>query len=108
LDDSHKTSIINTAEKITKENIDSLNDKLALEWIEFAADEMIKNKDKEASTAIQNAASLLLVAIGKRFVKEVFNQLQKNFTPGQLPHLFVITTMANLTEANRKILIFMN
>ena len=69
---------------------------------------MIKNKDKEASTAIQNASSLLLVAIGKRFVKEVFDQLQKNFTPGQLPHLFVITTMANLAEANRNIFFYMH
>ena len=45
----------------------------------------------------------MLVMIGKKYVKEVFQQLQKNFIPGQLPHLFVLKTMANLAEANRNI-----
>jgi hypothetical protein len=49
---------------------------------------------------LQTASSDLLVAIGKKYVKEVFNQLQKNFVPGQLPHLFVLKTMANLAEVN--------
>jgi hypothetical protein len=51
--------------------------------------------------ALQTSASNLLVAIGKNFVKEVFGQLQKNFNPGQLPHIFVINTMAYLAEINR-------
>jgi hypothetical protein len=50
---------------------------------------------------LQTASSDLLVIIGKKYVKEVFQQLQKNFIPGQLPHLFVLKTMANLAEANR-------
>lgn len=52
---------------------------------------------------MQTASSDLLVMIGKKYVKEVFQQLQKNFIPGQLPHLFVLKTMANLAEANRNI-----
>lgn len=51
---------------------------------------------------LQTSASNLLVAIGKQYVKEVFDQLQKNFTAGQLPHIFVINTMAYLAEINRK------
>jgi hypothetical protein len=53
---------------------------------------------------LQTASSDLLVAIGKKYVKEVFNQLQKNFVPGQLPHLFVLKTMANLAEVNPNLL----
>ena len=52
---------------------------------------------------MQTASSDLLVMIGKKYVKELFQQLQKNFIPGQLPHLFVLKTMANLAEANRNI-----
>lgn len=55
---------------------------------------------------LQTAASNLLVAIGKQYVKQVFGQLQKNFVAGQLPHLFVVNTMAYLAEVNRKLIYF--
>lgn len=58
-------------------------------------------KDKDQPIFLQTSASNLLVAIGKKYVKEVFDELQKNFNPGTLPHLFVINTMAYLAEANR-------
>jgi hypothetical protein len=51
--------------------------------------------------ALQTSASDLLVAIGIKYVKEVFTELKKNFTPGQLTHVFVLNTMANLAEVNR-------
>ena len=54
---------------------------------------------------LESTASRLLVAIGKKFVNEVFQNLQKHFNPGQLPHLFILNTMAYLAEINR---IFVN
>ena len=61
-------------------------------------------KEKEGSASLQTSASNLIVAIGKKYVKEVFTQLQKNFVAGHLPHLYVLKTMANLAEINRKLL----
>ena len=50
---------------------------------------------------MQNAAHALLVAIGQRFVKLVFDQLEKNLSPVILPHLSVLNTMASLAETKR-------
>ena len=36
-------------------------------------------------------------------MKDVFTELKKNFTPGQLTHVFVLNTMANLAEVNRNL-----
>ena len=44
LTETHKVSIFNTIEKIVKENIDSLEEKLSLQWIEITSNEMIQNK----------------------------------------------------------------
>ena len=92
-----------TIENIVKETIDDVNEQNVLQWIELATNEMIKpiENQKEPTTFLQSAASNLLVAIGKKYVKEVFGQLQKHFNPGQLPNLFIIHTMANLAEINR-------
>ncbi|CAF0812872.1 unnamed protein product [Brachionus calyciflorus] len=100
LTDPHKSSIFNTMEKIIKDNIDELEESLALKWIEIASNEMIQNKEKDQPISLQTSASNLLGAIGSKFVKEVFSQLQKNFNPGTLPHLFIISTMAYLAEVN--------
>lgn len=44
LTETHKVSIFNTIEKIVKENIDSLDEKHSLQWIEITSNEMIQNK----------------------------------------------------------------
>ena len=49
---------------------------------------------------IQTAASNLLVAVGQRYVNEVFDQLKNHFHPGQLPQIYILNTMANLAEVN--------
>ena len=96
--------ILNTIEKIVKETIDELTEQNVMQWIELATNEMIKPQEnqKDQNTLLQSSASNLLVAIGKKYVKEVFGQLQKHFNPGQLPNLFIINTMANLAEINRE------
>ena len=54
------------------------------------------------SVYLQESSSHLLVAIGERYINEVFQQLQQHFTPGKLPHLYVVNTMADLAEINRR------
>lgn len=48
----------------------------------------------------QQAASSVLVAVGKRFIGKVMEELLSKFQPGALPHYFVVQTLANLAASN--------
>lgn len=48
----------------------------------------------------QQAASSVLVAVGKRFVGMVMEEMLGKFQPGVLPHCFVVQTLANLSISN--------
>ncbi|NXF73663.1 MROH1 protein, partial [Sclerurus mexicanus] len=48
----------------------------------------------------QRAASEVLVALGRRFVNRVMEELLGKFQPGILPHFFVLHTLADLAAAN--------
>ncbi|NWR96029.1 MROH1 protein, partial [Furnarius figulus] len=48
----------------------------------------------------QEAASAVLVALGRRFINRVMEELLGKFQPGILPHYFVLHTFANLATAN--------
>ncbi len=99
LTETHKSLIFNAMEKIVKDNIEKLSHEQALDWTVLAANEMTVVKDNRP-VYLQESASRLLVAIGQKYVDEVFKQLQKLFSPGKLPHLYVVNTMADLAEAN--------
>ncbi|NXI27713.1 MROH1 protein, partial [Sterrhoptilus dennistouni] len=48
----------------------------------------------------QEAASDVLVELGKRFLNKVMEEILGKFQPGILPHPFVLRTFANLATAN--------
>ena len=48
----------------------------------------------------QTAASNLLSTLGKKFPKEVLQELLTKFHTGQLPHFFVVSTLGQLATAN--------
>ncbi|NXU39820.1 MROH1 protein, partial [Drymodes brunneopygia] len=48
----------------------------------------------------QEAASSVLVEIGKRFLNKVMEEVLGKFQPGILPHPGVLRTFANLAVAN--------
>lgn len=48
----------------------------------------------------QRAASDVLVAVGKRFVGTVMEELLSKFQPGALPHCSVVQTLASLAASN--------
>jgi hypothetical protein len=59
LQDSHKALIFSAIEKIVKENIDSIDKSIALEWIEIASNEMIQNKENSKENNKENVPSYL-------------------------------------------------
>ncbi|NWY08107.1 MROH1 protein, partial [Nothoprocta ornata] len=48
----------------------------------------------------QQAASRVLVAVGRRFVNRVMEEVLAKFQPGVLPHYYVVQTFADLAAAN--------
>lgn len=48
----------------------------------------------------QQAASNVLVAVGKRFIGKVMEEVLSKFQPGALPHYYVVQTLANLAASN--------
>lgn len=50
----------------------------------------------------QQAASSILVAVGKRFTNQVMEEVLSRFQPGMLPHSSVLHTLANLSVSNGK------
>jgi len=48
----------------------------------------------------QTAASGVLVALGAKYCNEVMEEMLKKFQPGNLPHYFIVQTIANLSSAN--------
>lgn len=48
----------------------------------------------------QQAASDVLVAVGRRFVSQVMEEMLRRLQPGVLPHCFVLRTLANLSASN--------
>lgn len=48
----------------------------------------------------QQAASNVLVAVGKQFISTVMEEMLSKLQPGALPHYFVVRTLANLSVCN--------
>jgi hypothetical protein len=48
----------------------------------------------------QQAASTMLVSLGMRFPKQLMEELMKRFSPGTVPHYFVMKTMGDFASAN--------
>ena len=56
--------------------------------------------DQDVIPDLQNAASAVLVALGRRYCNHVMEDLLVKFQPGILPHFFVVETLGNLATAN--------
>ncbi|NWV41493.1 MROH1 protein, partial [Grantiella picta] len=48
----------------------------------------------------QEAASAVLVSVGRRFLNKVMEEILGKFQPGILPHPFVLRTFGDLAAAN--------
>lgn len=72
---------------------------LANDLRQLAVKEM--SSDKEVVPDLQGAASQVLVSLGMRFPNQVLEELMSRFTPGQLPHYFIMKTLGDFVIANR-------
>lgn len=48
----------------------------------------------------QQTASNILVAVGNKYINEIMEEILSKFQPGVLPHVFVVQTLASLSDSN--------
>ncbi|XP_059971564.1 maestro heat-like repeat-containing protein family member 1 isoform X2 [Mesoplodon densirostris] len=94
----YRTMILRVMETVVNRHIGELDKDLARASILLASSEM--TKVKELVCDWQQAASTVLVAVGKRFISSVMEEMLSKFQPGVLPHHFVVQTLANLSVSN--------
>ncbi|XP_054564362.1 maestro heat-like repeat-containing protein family member 1 isoform X1 [Eptesicus fuscus] len=94
----YRTMILRAMETIVSNHISELDKDTVRAIILLASSEMTKAKDLVSDW--QQAASSVLVAVGKRFVGMVMEEMLGKFQPGVLPHCFVVQTLANLSVFN--------
>ncbi|KAG8448641.1 hypothetical protein GDO86_015646 [Hymenochirus boettgeri] len=98
LSHAHRTIILRAMETIVKNSLTVLTKETAKMVILLASNEMTKSKD--IIFEWQQAASNVLVAVGRNFINTVMEEILVKFQPGILPHFFIIQTLANLSMAN--------
>uniref|UniRef100_A0A8C6VAA1 Maestro heat like repeat family member 1 n=1 Tax=Naja naja TaxID=35670 RepID=A0A8C6VAA1_NAJNA len=94
----HRVILLRAMEAVVKSNLAQLDKSTAKIVIFLASSEMTKSK--EAFPEWQQAASTVLVAVGRRFINQVMEEMLTKFQPGLLPHGFVVLTFANLSVTN--------
>uniref|UniRef100_A0A8D0NBN0 Maestro heat-like repeat-containing protein family member 1 n=1 Tax=Sus scrofa TaxID=9823 RepID=A0A8D0NBN0_PIG len=94
----YRTMILRAVETVVSSRIGELDKDVARTIILLASGEM--TRAKELVCDWQQAASNVLVALGKRFVGKVMEEMLSKFQPGLLPHYFVVQTLANLSVSN--------
>eukprot|EP00731_Ephydatia_muelleri_P026389 Em0018g489a len=85
-------------ERVTKEHIHSIPESLANELVTLGSAELTAVQDVVPDW--QEAASKLLITLGLRYAKLVFQELITKFQPGVIPHYFVLQTLGHLATTN--------
>uniref|UniRef100_A0A4W3GNQ1 Maestro heat-like repeat-containing protein family member 1 n=1 Tax=Callorhinchus milii TaxID=7868 RepID=A0A4W3GNQ1_CALMI len=97
----HRTVILQSMERIVKDNIRQVGQPLARKLISMASDELTRSD--EASSGYQDAAmNSLLVTLGSDFINQVLEELTDKLQSGVQPHFFVVRTLGDLALANPK------
>ncbi|XP_068382194.1 maestro heat-like repeat-containing protein family member 1 isoform X2 [Eschrichtius robustus] len=94
----YRTMILRVMETVVSSHVGELDEDVARASILLASSEM--TRVKELVCDWQQAASNVLVAVGKRFISSVMEEMLSKFQPGVLPHHFVVQTLANLSVSN--------
>ena len=96
----HRVILLQIMLSVSNMRRDEINPELAKGIISLCMDDMLK--EKEVIPDWQQAASDNLISIGQRFPDEVVEVLFAQFTPGSVPHYFVIKTLGQLFYTNCK------
>uniref|UniRef100_A0A674P4S4 Maestro heat-like repeat family member 1 n=1 Tax=Takifugu rubripes TaxID=31033 RepID=A0A674P4S4_TAKRU len=95
---AHRVVILQTIELIVGSRIEQISYPRIKSIISLASDEMTRSK--EVIPDWQQAASNILVAVGKKHINDIMEEILSKFQPGLLPHFFVVKTLASLSDSN--------
>ncbi|XP_023364135.1 maestro heat-like repeat-containing protein family member 1 isoform X1 [Otolemur garnettii] len=94
----YRALVLRAMEMVLSRHTGKLDKDTANIVIHLASSEMTKTK--ELVCGWQQAASSVLVAVGRQFINRVMEELLSKFQPGVLPHCSVVQTLANLAVSN--------
>ncbi|XP_047399899.1 maestro heat-like repeat-containing protein family member 1 isoform X2 [Sciurus carolinensis] len=94
----YRALVLRAMEMVLSSHIHQLDKDTASIIILLASSEMTRTKDLDCDW--QRAASSVLVAVGKRFINQVMEEVLSRFQPGVLPHCSVLQTLASLSVSN--------
>ena len=95
---AHRVALLRTMSAILDQQRDSIPEATGKEIIKFAATEMTSSRDVQSDP--QGAASTILVTMGMRLPEQLMDEMLKRFGSGQVPHFFVMKTLADFAAAN--------
>uniref|UniRef100_A0A2K6QKV8 Maestro heat like repeat family member 1 n=1 Tax=Rhinopithecus roxellana TaxID=61622 RepID=A0A2K6QKV8_RHIRO len=94
----YRAAVLRAMERVLNSRASELDKDTASTIILLASSEMTKTKDLVWDW--QQAASGVLVAVGRQFISKVMEELLRRLQPGTLPHCAVLHTLASLSVAN--------
>ncbi|XP_051015759.1 maestro heat-like repeat-containing protein family member 1 [Acomys russatus] len=94
----YRTKILRAMETVLSSHIHEVDKDTTAVVILLASSEMTRTKELDCDW--QQAASSVLVAVGKQFINQVMEEVLSRFQPGILPHSSVLHTLASLSVSN--------
>jgi hypothetical protein len=98
LKQAHRIILLNLLVRILESKREKLTRELGENVVEFCVREMVATKDDAPDW--QQPVSTCLVLQSQTFCNEVIDHLLKCFKPGEMPHFFIIKTMADIAAAH--------
>uniref|UniRef100_A0A182J852 Condensin complex subunit 1 C-terminal domain-containing protein n=1 Tax=Anopheles atroparvus TaxID=41427 RepID=A0A182J852_ANOAO len=98
LGDTHTLIILRVISYIAANLIDVIDPNTASKCIQYSTAEIIKNTDQNA--AIQNPCREILVAVGRRYCKEIMEIFVKHLEENQVGNFMIMQSIGALATAN--------
>jgi len=94
----HRIVVLTIITRVLEVQLEAVDNDLSSRLITISLADM--TKDKAVIPDWQGQASSVLVALGRRYPKQIVDRLLQLFGPGEVPHYFVVKTLADLAIAN--------
>ena len=94
LDQPHRIILLQVLQKVLQQHLDNTNADICQNLIELGMNEMLGKP--EIVPEWQSEACELLLVLGTKFSKQIMEKLIAKFTPGKVPHYFVMKLFGDL------------
>ena len=94
LDLGHRIILLKSLQKVLQQHLNNILPDLAQQLIELGFEEMLGKQDIVPEW--QNEACALLLILGTNHSKQIMQTLVSKFTPGKIPHFYVLKLIGDL------------